>query len=78
MIDRLENEQVGNTDQYRATREVPLPYSSTLREEERGDDDEDSDDEGRPSKSSRRRSLPMRTLFESQRSGARRNETSSE
>jgi hypothetical protein len=26
-IDRLENEHIGNTDQYRATREVPLPYS---------------------------------------------------
>lgn len=25
--DRLENEHLGNTDQYRVTREVPLPYS---------------------------------------------------
>jgi hypothetical protein len=25
--DRLENEHLGNMDQYRATREVPLPYS---------------------------------------------------
>ena len=24
---RLENEHIGNTDQYRVTREVPLPYS---------------------------------------------------
>jgi hypothetical protein len=25
--DRLENEHLGNVDQYRITREVPLPYS---------------------------------------------------
>jgi hypothetical protein len=25
--DRLENEHLGNMDQYRITREVPLPYS---------------------------------------------------
>ncbi|KAH8113948.1 EXS family-domain-containing protein [Phellopilus nigrolimitatus] len=36
---RLENEHIGNTDQYRVTREVPLPY--------RLDDvDNDTDDEG--------------------------------
>ncbi|KAF8587243.1 EXS-domain-containing protein [Ramaria rubella] len=40
---RLENEQIGNTDQYRATREVPLPYSSTHRPDE---EDDDSDIEG--------------------------------
>ncbi|KAF8524324.1 EXS family-domain-containing protein [Hysterangium stoloniferum] len=32
---RLENEHIGNTDQFRATREVPLPYSFM-----RGDDDD--------------------------------------
>ncbi|KAF8483140.1 EXS family-domain-containing protein, partial [Gautieria morchelliformis] len=37
---RLENEQIGNTDQYRATREVPLPYSSTTWHES---DEDDSD-----------------------------------
>lgn len=26
-LDRLENEHLGNMDQYRITREVPLPYS---------------------------------------------------
>ncbi|KAG5651839.1 hypothetical protein H0H81_007245 [Sphagnurus paluster] len=26
-LDRLENEHLGNMDQYRVTREVPLPYS---------------------------------------------------
>jgi len=34
--DRLESEQLGNMDQYRATREVPLPY--TLEPE--ADDDQ--------------------------------------
>lgn len=34
--DRLESEQLGNMDQYRATREVPLPY--TLEQE--ADDDQ--------------------------------------
>ncbi|KAF8524328.1 EXS-domain-containing protein [Hysterangium stoloniferum] len=41
---RLENEQIGNTDQYRATREVPLPYSSMHRAD--NEDDSDSDIEG--------------------------------
>lgn len=39
--DRLENEHIGNMDQYRVTREVPLPYSI----EDAGrysDDDDDS------------------------------------
>ncbi|KAF9262261.1 EXS-domain-containing protein, partial [Marasmius fiardii PR-910] len=35
---RLENEHVGNMDQYRVTREVPLPYSL---EEDTADDDKD-------------------------------------
>jgi hypothetical protein len=41
--DRLENEHLGNMDQYRVTREVPLPYQfdDTAHEEEE-DDDEDS------------------------------------
>ncbi|KAG7094754.1 hypothetical protein E1B28_005570 [Marasmius oreades] len=34
---RLENEHLGNMDQYRVTREVPLPYSLD-------DDAEDDDD----------------------------------
>lgn len=40
--DRLENEHLGNMDQYRVTREVPLPYQfdDTAHEEEE-DDDED-------------------------------------
>lgn len=36
---RLENEHIGNTDQYRATREVPLPYQ--LEDAEREDESED-------------------------------------
>lgn len=38
--DRLENEHLGNMDQYRVTREVPLPYAF-----DRGHDgDDDGDD----------------------------------
>ncbi|KAF8155819.1 EXS-domain-containing protein [Crassisporium funariophilum] len=38
---RLENEHIGNMDQYRVTREVPLPYAfdDRNREDERDDDD---------------------------------------
>ncbi|KAF9525090.1 EXS family-domain-containing protein, partial [Crepidotus variabilis] len=39
---RLENEHLGNMDQYRVTREVPLPYS--LDEIGRDDDDDGDDD----------------------------------
>jgi hypothetical protein len=40
-IYRLENEHLGNMDQYRVTREVPLPYrfDETAQEEEDGDED---------------------------------------
>lgn len=51
---RLENEHLGNTDQYRVTREVPLPY----RTEDKGDDDSDDDgddEDARRSASSWRR-----------------------
>ncbi|KAJ7033656.1 hypothetical protein C8F04DRAFT_1103695 [Mycena alexandri] len=41
---RVENEHLGNVDQYRVTREVPLPYSL----DERRGDDADDDDEGSP------------------------------
>lgn len=41
-IVRLENEHIGNTDQYRVTREVPLPYNFN----EAGENDDDSDYEG--------------------------------
>lgn len=38
---RLESEHIGNMDQYRVTREVPLPYSiDELAESDGGDDDE--------------------------------------
>lgn len=40
---RLENEHIGNTDQYRATREVPLPYNLDNAEREDESDDEDKD-----------------------------------
>ncbi|KAJ7740035.1 SPX domain-containing protein [Mycena maculata] len=38
---RVENEHLGNVDQYRVTREVPLPYSLDDPREDDGDDDED-------------------------------------
>jgi len=43
---RLENEHIGNMDQYRVTREVPLPYlfDDPNRESDRDDDDDDEDD----------------------------------
>lgn len=57
---RVENEHLGNVDQYRITREVPLPYSleDLIRESE---NDEDVDDEVASKRSwrSRRRALSM-------------------
>ncbi|KIK56661.1 hypothetical protein GYMLUDRAFT_174084, partial [Collybiopsis luxurians FD-317 M1] len=38
---RLENEHLGNMDQYRVTREVPLPYSFDGEESRSGDTDDD-------------------------------------
>jgi hypothetical protein len=40
--DRLENEHLGNVDQYRITREVPLPYSfdELSHETDVGDEDD--------------------------------------
>ena len=38
---RLENEHLGNVDQYRVTREVPLPYSYDAPSHD-SDDDEDA------------------------------------
>lgn len=40
---RLENEHLGNIDQYRVTREVPLPYTYDNHSHE---SDGDEDDEG--------------------------------
>ncbi|KDQ58686.1 hypothetical protein JAAARDRAFT_128693, partial [Jaapia argillacea MUCL 33604] len=40
---RLENEHLGNVDQYRVTREVPLPYTI---EDEAVHDEKDGDEEG--------------------------------
>ena len=41
--DRLENEHLGNMDQYRITREVPLPYSfdEIIPETDVGDEDDE-------------------------------------
>ncbi|KAG6877197.1 hypothetical protein C0993_009484 [Termitomyces sp. T159_Od127] len=43
-MDRLENEHLGNMDQYRVTREVPLPYSFDHTHDEDPDNGEDDDD----------------------------------
>ncbi|KJA15597.1 hypothetical protein HYPSUDRAFT_148909, partial [Hypholoma sublateritium FD-334 SS-4] len=40
---RLENEHLGNVDQYRVTREVPLPYAIDENREYDQDDDDDRD-----------------------------------
>ncbi|KAG8970521.1 hypothetical protein FRC03_006650 [Tulasnella sp. 419] len=40
---RLENEHIGNADQYRVTKEVPLPYKFTNEQVEE-DSDEDKDE----------------------------------
>jgi hypothetical protein len=41
--DRLENEHLGNMDQYRITREVPLPYSfdEIIPETDVGDEEDE-------------------------------------
>ncbi|KAG6918401.1 hypothetical protein DXG01_014802 [Tephrocybe rancida] len=42
---RLENEHLGNMDQYRITHEVPLPYSFDDAHAENADDGDDDDDD---------------------------------
>ncbi|KAH0580784.1 hypothetical protein H2248_011943 [Termitomyces sp. 'cryptogamus'] len=42
---RLENEHLGNMDQYRVTREVPLPYSFDHTHAEDADNGDDGDDQ---------------------------------
>lgn len=46
---RVENEHVGNADQYRVTREMPLPYSFD-NPEPRDDSDDDENDKPRRSR----------------------------
>ncbi|THH19131.1 hypothetical protein EW146_g1993 [Bondarzewia mesenterica] len=48
---RLENEHLGNMDQYRVTREVPLPYSFDEVGHESDGGDEDVEDEGHAKRS---------------------------
>lgn len=46
---RVENEHIGNADQYRVTREMPLPYSFDNAEpRDDSDDDENDHKEGHP------------------------------
>ena len=53
--DRLENEHLGNMDQYRVTREVPLPYAFDGITHDQDDDYDDGDEDGR----SRRSWIPL-------------------
>ena len=53
--DRLENEHLGNMDQYRITREVPLPYSFDEINPETDMGDEDDEPQTEKSISSKRR-----------------------
>ena len=55
---RLENEHIGNTDQYRVTREVPLPYQI----DEAGDGSDDDDEHENYSGRWRRPSVRMANL----------------
>jgi hypothetical protein len=54
----MENEHLGNMDQYRVTREVPLPYhiDDTSHDDE---DDEDADENAMPSRRSWRSQLSL-------------------
>ena len=49
-VDRLESEHLGNMDQYRVTREVPLPYSLDDVAYETDDDERTLVRSGRSSK----------------------------
>ena len=63
LLDRLENEHIGNTDQYRVTKEVPLPYS--FDDVDDGTDDEGDEEDENYSTSSglwRRRPVRMTSL----------------
>ncbi|CDO74587.1 hypothetical protein BN946_scf184583.g14 [Trametes cinnabarina] len=51
---RLENEHLGNIDQYRVTREVPLPYSYDEPSHDSDNEDEDDDHRSTSSRSWRR------------------------
>lgn len=63
---RLENEHIGNADQYRVTREMPLPYAVDHAELSDDGDDGDEDDSAGLKKStfraSLRRSLMIRRM----------------
>ncbi|KAI0918737.1 hypothetical protein AcV5_002647 [Taiwanofungus camphoratus] len=65
---RLENEHLGNMDQYRVTREVPLPYSfdDPSYDSDGGDEDEEHDGTSSSSTSWRRRKshTPSREAME--------------
>jgi hypothetical protein len=62
---RLENEHLGNMDQYRVTREVPLPYS--IDDLAHSDNEEDMDEDGVSERKSWRSRRKTRTAMDVQR-----------
>lgn len=56
----MENEHIGNTDQYRVTREVPLPYSFESADD--GDDDDGDEEDENYSTTSKRRPVRLSSL----------------
>lgn len=57
---RLENEHIGNTDQYRVTREVPLPYNFDEVEHDSDEGGDEDDEENFSTKSGWRRQQTVR------------------
>lgn len=70
LVVRLENEHLGNSDQYRATREVPLPYSFDEHESE--EEEVMSNKTGGGRKILRRRSVRMSSVGISSSAGSPR------
>lgn len=58
---RVENEHLGNADQYRVTREVPLPY--TFDHAPQDDSDDDEDEQGQAAEAAQAQTLPNRESF---------------
>lgn len=64
MTVRLENEHLGNMDQYRVTREIPLPYSfnNPAHESEGGDEEDEPERMSISSKSLRRKRTTQKSV----------------
>ena len=61
---RLENEHLGNMDQYRVTRDIPLPYSfnNPAHESEGGDEEDEQERMSISSRSTRRRNNAQKSV----------------